>query len=70
VRDATVRTIYTHINAQAQSAALALSPKITVLDDAELATNAAENFDATGRGRIINSDCLGALSRPCRNRTQ
>jgi HCOMODA/2-hydroxy-3-carboxy-muconic semialdehyde decarboxylase len=46
VREATVRTIYTHINAQAQSAALALSPKITVLDDAELATNAAENFDA------------------------
>jgi HCOMODA/2-hydroxy-3-carboxy-muconic semialdehyde decarboxylase len=46
VRDATVRTIYTHINAQAQSAALALSPKITVLDDAELETNAAENFDA------------------------
>jgi HCOMODA/2-hydroxy-3-carboxy-muconic semialdehyde decarboxylase len=46
VREATVRTIYTHINAQAQSAALALSPKITVLDDAELETNAAENFDA------------------------
>jgi HCOMODA/2-hydroxy-3-carboxy-muconic semialdehyde decarboxylase len=46
VREATVRTIYTHINAKAQSAALALSSKITVLDDAELATNAAENFDA------------------------
>ncbi len=46
VREATVRTIYTHIDALAQSAALALSPKITALDAAELATNAAENFDA------------------------
>ena len=46
VREATVRTLYTHINAKAQAAALALSKNITVLDDAELATNAAENFDA------------------------
>lgn len=46
VREATIRTIYTHIDAQAQSAALALNPKITALDDAELETNAAENFDA------------------------
>jgi HCOMODA/2-hydroxy-3-carboxy-muconic semialdehyde decarboxylase len=46
VRAATVRTIYTHINAQAQQAAMALNPKITALDAAELATNAAENFDA------------------------
>jgi ribulose-5-phosphate 4-epimerase/fuculose-1-phosphate aldolase len=46
VREATVRTIYTHIDAQAQSAAMSLSPKITALDAAELATNAAENFDA------------------------
>ena len=46
VREATVRTIYTHINAQAQQAAMALSPTITALDEAELATNAAENFDA------------------------
>jgi len=46
VREATVRTIYTHIDAQAQSAALALSPNITVMDAAELANNAAENFDA------------------------
>jgi ribulose-5-phosphate 4-epimerase/fuculose-1-phosphate aldolase len=46
VRGATVRTIYTHINAQAQTTAMALSTKITTLDDAELATNAAENFDA------------------------
>jgi ribulose-5-phosphate 4-epimerase/fuculose-1-phosphate aldolase len=46
VREATVRTIYTHIDALAQSAALALSTKITALNDAELATNAAENFDA------------------------
>src|SRR5580704_866876 len=46
VREATVRTLYTHIDAQAQSAALALSPNVTTLNDAELATNAAENFDA------------------------
>ena len=46
VREATVRTIYTHIDAQAQSAALALSRKITVMDAAELESNAAENFDA------------------------
>jgi HCOMODA/2-hydroxy-3-carboxy-muconic semialdehyde decarboxylase len=46
VREATVRTLYTHIDAQAQSAALALSPNITVMDAAELAFNAAENFDA------------------------
>jgi len=46
VREATVRALYTHINALAQHAAMALSPNITPLDDAELATNAAENFDA------------------------
>jgi HCOMODA/2-hydroxy-3-carboxy-muconic semialdehyde decarboxylase len=46
VREATVRAIYTHIDAQAQSTALQLSPNITVLDAAELANNAAENFDA------------------------
>ena len=46
VREATVRAICTHIDAQAQSAALALSPNIMVLDAAELASNAAENFDA------------------------
>jgi len=46
VREATVRALYTHINALAQHAAMALNPNITALDDAELATNAAENFDA------------------------
>jgi ribulose-5-phosphate 4-epimerase/fuculose-1-phosphate aldolase len=46
VREATVRTLYTHIDALAQSAAMALNPKITALNDAELAVNAAENFDA------------------------
>jgi ribulose-5-phosphate 4-epimerase/fuculose-1-phosphate aldolase len=46
VREATVRTIYTHIDAQAQAAALALNPNITALDADELAANAAENFDA------------------------
>lgn len=46
VREATVRTLYTHIDAQAQAAAMALNPKVNALDEAELATNAAENFDA------------------------
>jgi HCOMODA/2-hydroxy-3-carboxy-muconic semialdehyde decarboxylase len=46
VREATIRAIYTHIDAQAQTAAMALSTKITALDDAELTTSAAENFDA------------------------
>jgi ribulose-5-phosphate 4-epimerase/fuculose-1-phosphate aldolase len=46
VREATVRTIYTHIDAEAQRAALALSRHITVMNAAELASNAAENFDA------------------------
>ncbi len=46
VKEATIRTIYTHIDAQAQSAAMALNPKITPLNDAELATNKTENFDA------------------------
>jgi len=46
VREATVRALYTHIDALAQHAALAISPNITALDAAELATNAAENFDA------------------------
>jgi ribulose-5-phosphate 4-epimerase/fuculose-1-phosphate aldolase len=45
VREATVRTIYTHINAQAQNAAIALNPNITPLNDAELKTYATENFD-------------------------
>lgn len=46
VREATVRTIYTHIDALAQSGALALSKTITAMDDAELEINATENFDA------------------------
>jgi len=46
VREATIRTIYTRINAQAQSAALALSSKITALNESELEINSTENFDA------------------------
>ena len=46
VREATVKTIYTHINAQAQSAALALSSKITPMNESELEINSTENFDA------------------------
>ena len=39
-------TIGRHLNAQAQSAALALSPKITALNESELEINSTENFDA------------------------
>ena len=46
VREATVRTLYTHIDAQAQSAAMALNPNIKAMDAAELAFNSTENFDA------------------------
>jgi ribulose-5-phosphate 4-epimerase/fuculose-1-phosphate aldolase len=46
VQEAIVRTIYTHIDAQALSAALALSSKITPLNESELEFNSTENFDA------------------------
>jgi ribulose-5-phosphate 4-epimerase/fuculose-1-phosphate aldolase len=46
VKEATVRTLYTNIDARAQAAASSLGPNIVALDDAELATNARENFDA------------------------
>jgi HCOMODA/2-hydroxy-3-carboxy-muconic semialdehyde decarboxylase len=46
VKEATVRTLYTNIDARAQAAAAAMGPKLVALDDAELATNARENFDA------------------------
>jgi hypothetical protein len=46
VREATIRAIYTLIVALAQSAALTLSPNIIAMDNAEIETNATENFDA------------------------
>lgn len=46
VKEATVRTLYTNIDARAQAAAATMGSKLTALDDAELATNARENFDA------------------------
>jgi HCOMODA/2-hydroxy-3-carboxy-muconic semialdehyde decarboxylase len=46
VREATVRAIYSVIDARVEAAALALSPDIVWMDDAELAFNATENFDA------------------------
>lgn len=46
VREATVRTIYTHIDARAQFAGMQLNPEVIALSDAELAFNAKENFDA------------------------
>jgi len=45
VREATVRALYTNIDARAQAAATPMG-SIVALDDAELATNARENFDA------------------------
>ena len=46
VREATVRTIYTNIDAKAQWAAMLLNRDIVPMDDEELASNARENFDA------------------------
>src|SRR5260370_748278 len=46
VKEATVRTLYINIDARAQAAAASMGPNLVVLDDAELATNARENFDA------------------------
>jgi hypothetical protein len=45
VRQATVRAIYTHIDALAQRAALTLSPNITAMNGSERALYAKENFD-------------------------
>ena len=42
VKEATVRTIYTNLDARAQTAAMALSSKFTVLDDAEIAVFSKE----------------------------
>jgi hypothetical protein len=46
VKEATVRTLYINIDARAQAAAKAMGTDLVALDDAELATNARENFDA------------------------
>jgi len=46
VKQATVRAVYTDINALMQYQALQLSPEITCMDHAELLQNATENFDA------------------------
>jgi HCOMODA/2-hydroxy-3-carboxy-muconic semialdehyde decarboxylase len=45
-KEATVRALYTNIDARAQAAAASMGPDLVTLDDAELATNARENFDA------------------------
>ena len=45
IREATVRAIYTDINARAQLAALQLNKTITALDGPELAYNRIEQFD-------------------------
>lgn len=46
VREATVRALYTHIDAQAQLAGMTLNPKITAMNESELTLNPKENFDA------------------------
>ncbi|VXC90874.1 conserved hypothetical protein [Burkholderia sp. 8Y] len=46
VREATVRALYIHIDAEAQLAGMQLNPDITPLDGPELAVNATENFDS------------------------
>jgi ribulose-5-phosphate 4-epimerase/fuculose-1-phosphate aldolase len=42
VKEATVRTLYTNLNAQAQAAAMSLGSRSVVLDDAEVAAYAKE----------------------------
>jgi ribulose-5-phosphate 4-epimerase/fuculose-1-phosphate aldolase len=46
IKEATVRTLYINIDARAQAAARSMGPDLIAMDDAELATNARENFDA------------------------
>ena len=45
VRRATVRAVYTEINARVQLEAMRLGGTITPMDEAELAYNTIENFD-------------------------
>jgi ribulose-5-phosphate 4-epimerase/fuculose-1-phosphate aldolase len=60
VQEATVRTIYTNINARAQFQATLIGPEMIALNEAELAFNARENFDADRpwqnyRRRMLNA---------------
>jgi ribulose-5-phosphate 4-epimerase/fuculose-1-phosphate aldolase len=64
VKEATVRTFYTNIDARAQAAAAALGPNATALDDAELATNARENFDADRPWENYRQRMLKAQGQP------
>jgi 3-hydroxy-2-methylpyridine-4,5-dicarboxylate 4-decarboxylase len=45
IKRATIQAVYTQIDAQAQWAAMQLDKNITSLDEKELATSRAENFD-------------------------
>ena len=45
IKRATVQAVYTQIDAQAQLAAMQLDKNITSMDEKELATSQAENFD-------------------------
>ena len=64
VKEATVRTFYTNIDARAQAAAAAMGPNATALDDAELATNARENFDADRPWENYRQRMLKAQGQP------
>jgi HCOMODA/2-hydroxy-3-carboxy-muconic semialdehyde decarboxylase len=59
VKEATVRTIYTNLDARAQAAAMAMSSKFTVLDDAEIAVfNKEERPDRPWdnyKGRLLKA---------------
>ena len=54
VRQATVRAVYTEINARILQQALQLNPSVISLDEAELRHNAKENFDV---GRPWDNFC-------------
>jgi HCOMODA/2-hydroxy-3-carboxy-muconic semialdehyde decarboxylase len=64
VKEATVRTLYTNIDARAQAAAAAMGPNLVTLDDAELATNARENFDADRPWENYRQRMLKAQAQP------
>jgi ribulose-5-phosphate 4-epimerase/fuculose-1-phosphate aldolase len=63
VKEATVRTLYINIDARAQAAAKAMGTDLVALDDAELATNARENFDADRPWENYRQRMLKALAQ-------
>ncbi|HEY6256167.1 MAG TPA: class II aldolase/adducin family protein [Xanthobacteraceae bacterium] len=64
MKEATVRTLYTNIDARAQAAAISMGANLVALDDAELTTNARENFDADRPWENYRQRMLKAQGQP------